>query len=78
MEKRRRTVYAKAPGVKATAELVIKDFLEVMKTSEVGKYYASDTFMVGDAPMAINVFPNGLRYFCAQTITKQDNFLGLY
>ena len=53
------TVYAKAPGMKATAELVIKDFLEVMKTSQPGKSYASDTFMVGDAPMAIEVFPNG-------------------
>ena len=54
-----RTVYAKAPGAKATAELVIQDFLEVMKTSEPGKCYASDTFMVGDTPMTIKVYPNG-------------------
>ena len=58
MEKSR-TVYAKAPGVKATAELVIKDFVEVMKTSEPGKSYASDNFMVGGNPMIIDVYPNG-------------------
>ena len=51
-----RTVYARTPGVKATAELVIKDFLEVTKTSEPGKSYVSDIFMVGDNPMIINVF----------------------
>ena len=58
MEKSR-TVYAKAPGVKATAELVIKDFLEVMETSKPGKRYASDTFMVDNTPMTIKVYPNG-------------------
>ena len=58
MEKSR-TVYAKGPEVKAAAELVIKDFLEVMKTSKVGKDYTSDTFMVGETPMAIRVYPNG-------------------
>ena len=60
MEKSR-TVYAKAPEAKATAELVIKDFAEVMKTSKSGKSYSSDTFMVGDTPMAIVVYPNGYR-----------------
>ena len=30
-----------------------------MKTSEPGKYYDSDTFMVGATPMAIRVYPNG-------------------
>ena len=54
-----RTVYAKAPGAKGTAELVIQDFLEVMKTSKPGKRYVSDTFMVGATPMAIKVYPNG-------------------
>ena len=56
-----RTVYAKAPGVKATAELVIKDFVEVVKTSKTGKSYSSDTFMVGDTPMKIHLYPNGYR-----------------
>ena len=58
MEKSR-TVYAKAPGVKATAELVIKDFVEVMKTSATRKCYGSDPFMVGNIPMIIWVYPNG-------------------
>ena len=58
MEKSR-TVYAMAPGVTATADLVIKDFLDVMKISKPGKCYASDTFMVGDTPMVIEVYPNG-------------------
>ena len=51
MEKSR-TVYAKGPGAKASAELVIKDFVEVMKTSATRKCYASDTFRVGNTPMA--------------------------
>ena len=54
-----RTVYAKGPKAKVTAELVIKDFLEVMRTSLPGKEYVSDTFMVGDTPMAISVRPRG-------------------
>ena len=54
-----RTVYTKGPKAKVTAELVIKDFLEVMRTSLPGKEYVSDTFMVGDTPMAITVYPNG-------------------
>ena len=58
MEKNR-TVYAKASAGKATAELVIKDFVEVMKTSQPGKSYSSDTFMVGEIPMAIEIYPNG-------------------
>ena len=58
MEKNR-TVYAKASAGKATAELVIKDFVEVMKASEPGKSYSSDTFMVGEMPMAIEIYPNG-------------------
>ena len=52
-------VYAKGPGAKATAELVIQNFLEVMATSKPGKGYESDTFMVGNTPMAIEVCPNG-------------------
>ena len=58
MEKNR-TVYAKAPARKATAELVIKDFVEVMKTSQPGSSYSSNTFMVGEIPMAIEIYPNG-------------------
>ena len=53
------TVYAKSADVQVTAKLTIKDFIEVMKTSKPGKFYSSDTFMVGDTPMAIHVYPNG-------------------
>ena len=60
MEKSR-TVYAKAPGVKATAELVIQDFIEVMTTTKPRRDYASDNFMVGATPMTIDVYPNGYK-----------------
>ena len=54
----RRTVYARAAGSKATAELVIKD-LVLMEASKPGKYFKSDTFMVGDT-MEVKVYPNGV------------------
>ena len=60
MEKSR-TVYAMATEAKATAELVIKDFVGVVNSSKPGKFYFSDIFMVGDTPMAIVVYPNGYR-----------------
>ena len=53
------TVFAKTSPEQATAKLVIKDFVEVMTTSKPGKGYTSDTFTVGDTPMAIRVYPNG-------------------
>ena len=53
------TIFAKSAPVKATAKLVIKDFVEVMGKSKPGKCYPSDTFMVGDIPMIIEVYPNG-------------------
>ena len=58
--RRSRTVYARAAGSKATAELVIKDFLALMEASKPGKYFKSDTFMVGDTPMEVKVYPNGV------------------
>ena len=57
---RSRTVYARAAGSKATAELVIKDFLVLMEASKPGKYFKSDTFMVGDTQMEVKVYPNGV------------------
>ena len=59
---RSRTVYARAAGSKATAELVIKDFLVLMEASKPGKYFKSDTFMVGDTPMGVKVYPNEFQY----------------
>ena len=53
------TVLAKSDDVKATATLVIKDFVDVMSKYIPGKSCSSDSFMVGDTPMAIQVFPNG-------------------
>ena len=53
------TIYAKSSDVQVTAKLTIKDFVEVMKTSQPGKSYSSDTFMVGEIPMAIEIYPNG-------------------
>ena len=53
------TVCAKSADVQVTAKLTIQDFIEVMKTSKPGKFYPSDIFMVGDARMAIVVYPNG-------------------
>ena len=53
------TVYAKSTGAKATAKLVIKDFLDVIKACKPGKGYPSEVFMVGDTPMAINLYPGG-------------------
>ena len=53
------TVYSKSADVQETAKLTIKDFVEVMKTSKPGKSYHSDTFMVGETPMAITLYPNG-------------------
>ena len=53
------TVYAKSTGAKATAKLVIKDFPDVISACKPGKGYPSEVFMVGDTPMAINLYPGG-------------------
>ena len=53
------TVYTKSNGVQATAKLVIKDFVELMSSSKPKDCYPSDTFMVRDTPMVLNVYPNG-------------------
>ena len=53
------TVYARSAGKQGSTKLVIKDFVEVVGKSKPGKCYPSDTFMVGDIPMVIEVYPNG-------------------
>ena len=53
------TVYARSAGKQGSTKLVIKDFVEVVGKSKPGKCYPSDTFMVGDIPMIIEVYPNG-------------------
>ena len=54
------TVYAKSNASEATATMVIKDFVELMSVCKPGKSYHSDTFMVGDTPMLVVVYPNGV------------------
>ena len=53
------TIFAKSAPVKATAKLVTKDFVDVASSSEPGKFYESKSFLVGDIPVAIRVYPNG-------------------
>ena len=45
--------------IEVTEKLVIKDFVEVMAGFELGKTIDSNSFMVGDTPMNITVYPNG-------------------
>ena len=54
------TVYAQSNGVQTTAKLVIKDFPKVMLAGKPGKGYPSENFMVGDTPMVVLVYPNGV------------------
>jgi len=53
------TVYGKGPKTEVTASLTMKDYLEVMETSEPGKHYDTDEFMVKETPMRLVVYPNG-------------------
>ena len=52
-------LYAKSNDAEATAKLVIKDFVELMKACTPGRSYSSVTFRLGDTPMNVEVFPNG-------------------
>ena len=54
------TVFDTKSGViEVTARLVIKNVVEVMEGIRVGKAIESDSFKVGETPMAIRVFVNG-------------------
>ena len=54
------TVFAGKSGIiEATAELVIKDFVDVMAGFKPGRFIDSDTFMLGGIPLKIRVYPNG-------------------
>ena len=53
------TMFGKGPKTEVTASLVIKDFVEVMKSTEPGKFLESDDFMVKETPMGLGVSPNG-------------------
>ena len=53
-------VAGKSGIIKAEAKLVIKDFVEVMGGFEPGRSIVSDPFMLGDTPLSIEVYPNGI------------------
>ena len=54
------TVYdAASGGIRATGKMAIKNLVEVMSLYKPEQDFTSDTFNVGDNPMAILVFPNG-------------------
>ena len=53
------TVFERATAAKVEAKLVIRGFVRELTLCEPGKEFASDTFMVGDTPMEIRVYPNG-------------------
>ena len=59
MAKYTTVVDAKSGVIQVTAELVIKNFVEVMAGFEPKMMIESDPFNVGDTPMAIRVHPNG-------------------
>ena len=52
-------VDAKSGVIQVTAELVIKNFVEVMAGFKPGRFIKSEPFNVGDTPMTIKVFLNG-------------------
>ena len=52
-------VDAKSGIIQVTAELVIKNFVDVMAGFKPGRSIVSDPFNVGDTPMAIWVYLNG-------------------
>ena len=53
------TVFGKGPKTEVTASLTIKDFVEVTESSEPGKFYATDDFLVKETPMCLVIYPNG-------------------
>ena len=53
------SVFAKSGGFQGTANVVIKDFVELIRASKPKDCYASAPFMVGDIPMILEVYPNG-------------------
>ena len=50
-------VDAKSRIIKVTGKLVIKNLVEVMAGFQPGEEIDSDTFMLGDIPLRIHVYP---------------------
>ena len=47
--------------IQVAGKLVIKNLVGVMAGFQTGENIESDTFMLGDAPLIIRVYPNGIR-----------------
>ena len=52
-------VYTKSGGFQGTTKVVIKDFVELIRSSKPKDGYESAPIMVGDVPMIVKVSPNG-------------------
>ena len=52
-------VDAQSGIIQVTAELVIKNFVDVMAGFKPGRFIESEPFNVGDTPMTIRVYLNG-------------------
>ena len=64
------TIFSGTSGqIETTAKLVIKEFVEVMRGFDCGMFIKSDSFMVGDYPLSIRVYPNGVEY---------DSYVGVF
>jgi len=52
------TVFGLGPKTEVTASLTIKEFVKVIESTEPGKFYEGNKFMVKEVPMCLEVYPN--------------------
>ena len=53
------TVFARSAQLKVTEKIVIKDFLKELELFCPGEKFSSETFMLGNTPLEIDIYPNG-------------------
>lgn len=53
------TVFARSPQLKVTETIVIKDFLKELELFCPGEKFSSKTFILGNTPLEIEIYPNG-------------------
>ena len=53
------TVFARSPQLKVTEKIVIKNFLKELALFCPGDKLSSETFMLGNTPLEIDIYPNG-------------------
>ena len=53
------TMFARSPQLKVTEKIVIKDFLKELELFCPGDKFSSETFMLGNTPLEIDIYPNG-------------------